>query len=325
MGDHHDEDGDGVADHLADTSCDGENRADPSSWGDPERRGLGRPTRRRARRIGQLGRCVLMWLDDLADAARGSGLPVWEDPGWRRRDHGAMAGVKGIICHHTGSSGSGAWTVVRDGRADLAGPLAQLTLERDGSVRVLSHGQAWHAGTGSWPSIGRNVGNAYCIGIEAVYNGSDITDAQRRAYPQLCAALARRYRIPVGNVIGHREWAPTRKVDPGRIDMPAFRREVAALVGGGTPAPAPAPSREEFLMALSDAEQRELLQKTREVHAGMQLPSWWDRDKAPWPGSVMHAVAVLWNAVFFASADGKRPALSDQIQAVYEKVTKGSA
>ena len=175
-----------------------------------------------------------MWLNDLAQACRGSGLTVHEASGWQRRNHGQMSAVRGVICHHTGSSGSGAEAVVRDGRTGLAGPLAQLTLRRDGSVAVLANGVSWHAGTGAWPSIGRNNGNAYCVGIEAIYNGSDITQAQRRSYPRLVAALCRHYRVPVGNVIGHREWAPSRKVDPGQIDMPAFRREVAALVNGTT-------------------------------------------------------------------------------------------
>lgn len=178
-----------------------------------------------------------MWLNDLGNAARDSKLNVLESSGWQSRNHGSMSSVRGVICHHTGSSGSNAWTVVRDGRSDLKGPLAQLTLERDGSVRVIANGQAWHAGTGSWPSIGQNNGNANMIGIEAVYNGGDITPAQRAAYPRLVAALCRHYRIPVGNVIGHREWAPRRKVDPGQIDMPQFRAAVQALVNGGTPAP----------------------------------------------------------------------------------------
>lgn len=184
-----------------------------------------------------------MWLNDLADAVRGSGLTVHEVGGWKSLDHGQMGSVIGVVCHHTGSSGSGAEGVVRNGRAGLAGPLAQLTLRRDGSVGVLSHGECWHAGTGSWPSIGRNVGNDRCIGIECIYNGSDITDAQRKAYPKLVAALCRHYRIAVGNVIGHKEWAPSRKVDPGKIDMPGMRREVQALVNGKPlpPAPAPAP------------------------------------------------------------------------------------
>lgn len=183
-----------------------------------------------------------MWVNDLADAARQSGLTVWEDPGWKSRSHGAMTAVRAVVCHHTGDHSTNAWKVVRDGRSDLAGPLAQMTLERDGSVRILARGVSWHAGTGSWPSIGRNNGNAYALGIECVYNGSDITDAQRTAYPRLVAALCRHYGIAVGNVIGHKEWAPGRKVDPGNVDMPAFRRTVQAIVNGGSPAPSPAPA-----------------------------------------------------------------------------------
>lgn len=128
-----------------------------------------------------------------------------------------------------------------------------MTLERDGAVRVISNGQSWHAGTGTWPSIGTNNGNAYCLGVECVYNGSDITGAQRDAYPRLAAALVRRYGIPVGNVIGHREWATPsgRKVDPGQIDLPGFRRTVQALVNGAAPAP-PTTPKEEDLPSVQD-------------------------------------------------------------------------
>ena len=170
---------------------------------------------------------------------RAAGITVIEDAGARSRRHGEMVAVRGLIWHHTGSSSATAWRTVRDGRSDLKGPLAQMTLERDGSVRVLSTGQAWHAGTGSWPSIGRNNGNAYCLGIEAVYNGSDVTAAQLRVYPLMSAAIVKAYKIPVGNMIGHREWAPGRKPDPGKIDMVKARAQVAALVAGSAVPPPP--------------------------------------------------------------------------------------
>jgi peptidoglycan hydrolase-like protein with peptidoglycan-binding domain len=182
-------------------------------------------------------------LTNLADVVRAGGLVVHELSNWQRHHHGEMASVSGIILHHTGSSSTGAEGVVRNGRSDLAGPLAQLTLRRDGSVGIVSAGVSWHAGTGSWPSIGRNNGNARMIGIEAIYNGSDITPAQIEAYPRLAAALARGYGVKVGNIIGHREWAPSRKPDPGKIDLPAFRSKVAGLLGGPAPGPvAPPPS-----------------------------------------------------------------------------------
>lgn len=180
---------------------------------------------------------------DLDDAVRQGGLVVHELHDWQDHDHGEMLSVSGLVLHHTGSSSTGAEGVVRNGRSDLPGPLAQLTLRRDGSVGIVSAGQAYHAGTGSWPSIGRNNGNARLLGIEAIYNGTDITHEQLAAYPRLCAALQRRYRFPIANIIGHREWAPGRKPDPGRIDLPAMRATVAALVNGAAPGPVgPAPS-----------------------------------------------------------------------------------
>lgn len=194
-----------------------------------------------------------MKVTNLPDVVRGAGLKVIVESGYDTRNHGELEGLRGLVLHHTGSSGSSAWQVVRDGRPDLEGPLAQMTLERDGTVRVISSGVCWHAGTGTWPSIGTNVGNAYCLGIECVYNGSDITAEQRRVYPILAAALCRAYGIPVGNVIGHREWATPagRKSDPGQIDLPAFRRTVQALVNGappagGTPAPTTTSTRKGF-------------------------------------------------------------------------------
>lgn len=238
------------------------------------------------------------YVNDLADACRKSGLTVREDSRWRSRNHGPFVTSRptAIVCHHTGSSGSGAWTVVRDGRAGLAGPLAQLTLERDGSVRVLANGQAWHAGTGSWPSIGRNNANSRAVGIEAVYNGADITDAQRRAYPRLCAALCRHYGIAVGNVIGHKEWAPSRKVDPGKVDMPAFRREVQKLLSGA-PAPAPTPIPvEDDLTPEQDARLRRVEQGLETVVK--QLCGETATITNPWPGA---AKGGGWSAF-----DGKR-------------------
>lgn len=170
------------------------------------------------------------WLTDLADACRKSGLTVTEVAGWRTRGHGSMTAVRGIICHHTAGARTGTYpslAIVRDGRPGLEGPLSQLGLARDGSVLVIAAGKAWHAGAGSWPGLS---GNEDCIGIEAesVGNGRDWTAAQRDAYPRLCRALAQHYGVPASRVIAHREWAPTRKIDPAGIDMNILRRAVAA-------------------------------------------------------------------------------------------------
>lgn len=182
-------------------------------------------------------------LRDLDVAARRSGIPIWEDPGWRNRGHGAMARPSGIIIHHTAGGGSNDWKIVRDGRAGLAGPLSQFTLERDGSARLLACGQCWHAGNGSYSGIGTNNGNQKLLGIEGVSNGSTWTDAQRVNYPKLAAGLCVHYGIDPKYVIGHKEWT-SRKIDPGNWNMNDFRnavRQHIARINGGTANPPTTP------------------------------------------------------------------------------------
>lgn len=178
-----------------------------------------------------------MWLTDLDDALRNGGLRFWVSPGWERFGHGDMADIRAIFIHHTGGGSARDWLIVKNGRPGLPGPLAPLTLERDGLVRLLAAGQSWHAGTGRHPLVGVNNGNLHCIGIEGVSPGSGPnawTPEQRREYPRLAAALCRHYRLAPARVIFHKEWAtpPGRKIDAGEWDPNAFRREVAQLLSG---------------------------------------------------------------------------------------------
>jgi hypothetical protein len=170
-----------------------------------------------------------MMLLDLADAARRSGLPVVEVPGWRTRGHGPMASVLSITCHHTAGPATGdapSRAVVRDGRADLRGPLAHLMLARSGTVHVVAAGLCFHTGATweHWQS------NRNAVGIEAEATGHDVWPAaQHAAYARLCRALADHYGVPYARVLGHSEVAKPagRKVDPN-FDMAAFRAAVAS-------------------------------------------------------------------------------------------------
>lgn len=172
-----------------------------------------------------------MMLTDLADAARKSGLPVVEVDGWRKRGHGQLVGVRTIVVHHTATSANAkgdypSLRIVRDGRSDLAGPLANLGLGRDGTVYVIAAGVAWHAGKVREP----DYGNVYSIGIEAEHPGIGVwTNAQYDAYVRLCVALCEHYHLPASRVLGHKEvCAPAgRKTDPN-FDMVEFRREIVA-------------------------------------------------------------------------------------------------
>lgn len=211
-----------------------------------------------------------MLLTDLPSTLRAGGCRVDVDPGYLTRGQGQLAGVKAIVCHHTGSVSANTWKVVRDGRAGLEGLLSQLVLERDGLWRVLGSGQAWHAGSGG-PLLGIpiNSANAWTIGIEAVSAGTtkgDWTAAQLTEYPRGVAALCRRYGLTEQQVIFHKTWAPTRKVDlagwPG--DLPAFRASVRLFLVS----PTVSRPQEGFLMALSDAQQVEVAEAARSLLFG---------------------------------------------------------
>jgi len=183
----------------------------------------------------------MAYLTWLSGALRASGLPVREIPGWQTRGHGVMSDVRGVLCHHTAGPASGdgrlgdlrvpgypSLGIVVNGRAGLAGPLANLGLARDGTWLVIAAGSAWHAGTGAISWCPTNAGNSHLIGIEAESVGTrdDWTQAQRESYPRGVAALLRDLGLPSSRAIGHKEWAPARKIDPAFWEMGAFRRDV---------------------------------------------------------------------------------------------------
>ena len=184
-----------------------------------------------------------MMLTDLADTLRGAGLRVVEIGGWQTRGHGPMVAVRTIVCHHTGSKGTGSndypsLRTVRDGRdlgtpTELAGPLAQLGLGVSGTWYTVAAGRAWHAGVVLRP----DYGNSYAVGIEAQGDGvSPWPAVQYDSYAIGCAALARRYGLPVDRVLGHKEVCspPGRKPDPN-FDMAAFRRLVTTYLEDDMP------------------------------------------------------------------------------------------
>lgn len=177
----------------------------------------------------------------LAEVLRTAGLKVVEQDGWKTRGRAEMGAVEGVLCHHTAGPRAGnapSLRIVQEGRADLAGPLAQLVLGRDGTYYVVAAGRCNHAGAGSWQGI--TDGNGRLIGIEAE-NAGDGTDpwpgVQMDAYARGCAAILRWIGAPVTMCIGHKEYAPKRKIDPN-FDMVAFRDRVAALMTSAATKPA---------------------------------------------------------------------------------------
>lgn len=185
-----------------------------------------------------------MYLTDLADVLREAGLKVVEIDGWETRGFSRKVGdvyradlldLHTIVIHHTATSQSTpgnypTLATVRDGRSDVAGPLSQLGLGRDGTWYVIAAGYANHTGKTFlwWQS------NSYALGVEAEAAGTgdprDWPKGQMDSYAKGVAALAKNYGVPVARVLGHKEIAAPlgRKTDPS-FDMRVFRTQVDTI------------------------------------------------------------------------------------------------
>jgi hypothetical protein len=121
-------------------------------------------------------------------------LPASRSPrwGWKTRGHGPMGTCKGVLLHHTAGPKTGnmpSLGVVTNGRPDLAGPLCNTGLGRDGTCLHRGRRRAYHAGAGSWHGV--TAGNSELIGIEAenAGDGQAWPSVQIDAYVRLCAAV----------------------------------------------------------------------------------------------------------------------------------------
>ncbi|MER8068375.1 N-acetylmuramoyl-L-alanine amidase [Streptomyces sp. NPDC094034] len=192
--------------------------------------------------------------DALVRALRVEGITVVEHDGWRthNRNHkGSWGPVNGVIIHHTVTTGTD--TSVRlcyGGHADLPGPLCHGVIAKDGTVHLVGHGCANHAGTGDddvlraviaenysttppRPNENNTDGNARFYGFECVNLGDGVDpwpDAQLEAIERTAAAICRAHGWTAKSVIGHKEWTNT-KIDPRGFGMPDLRARVASRLG----------------------------------------------------------------------------------------------
>jgi hypothetical protein len=164
-------------------------------------------------------------------ALRDWGLTVVEVPGWQTRGSSDFD-PKGHVVHHDvvpdqPGDNDRVPSIIINGRSDLPGPLANFWLEKDGNVHLCAAGRANHAGEGGWNGLS---GNSTVWGTEMNNLGTPADpwpDRQLEAMYRLAAATCDFSGSPVRNVCGHKEWAPTRKIDPHTINMNAFRSLVA--------------------------------------------------------------------------------------------------
>lgn len=176
-------------------------------------------------------------LDWMADVLRAAGCKVIEEDGWKTRGRPRSFAPIGIMFHHDASpkgETSNGVDVIRDGRPGLEGPLGNLWLAYDGTWHCVAAGSANHAGEGdgSWGDI--DDGNHDTIGIETDHTSNEKwttgqqssglrgTDALRRHMKMTDAQVGRR-------ILAHKEWAPSRKIDPDPMDMNSARAQLLAF------------------------------------------------------------------------------------------------
>lgn len=169
-----------------------------------------------------------MRIDWAAQVLREASLTVVEEDEWTTRGRELSTAPLGVILHHDASAAGAVPerpTTIIHGRSDLAGPLAQFYLSREGVWHVVASGKANHAGSGYYNGI--HGGNRSLLGIEAANDGTGEPwpDEQMQAYVVGVAAILKKLGAPSLMAIGHKEWAPSRKIDPS-FDMDELRARV---------------------------------------------------------------------------------------------------
>jgi len=146
------------------------------------------------------------------------------------------ADIDTIVLHHTASNN------VRGDLNALTKPngdrsvSAHYLIGKDGTIYHLVEDKmtAWHAGRSSLRGDTSPSVNNRSIGIEITNDGSGktpFTEAQYRALEQLVPYLAKTYDVPMKNILGHRDVAPGRKVDPAdNFDWGRIRRATDAVI-----------------------------------------------------------------------------------------------
>jgi hypothetical protein len=203
--------------------------------------------------------------DRLLRALRAEGLHVVEVGNWRthNRSHKGLWGpVNGVMIHHTVTRGTQSTVeLCRRGHSALPGPLCHGVIAKDGSVYLVGHGRANHAGLGD-PDVLRAViaersvlpvdneatvdGNRHFYGFECenLGDGKDPWPAaQLEAIEKASAAVCRAHSWTARSVIGHAEWQPG-KIDPRGFGMNDMRGRISERLGVTGPVePPPPPAR----------------------------------------------------------------------------------
>lgn len=181
-----------------------------------------------------------------ADVLRSEGVAVHEVDGWQSRQRPGEFTPAGVLFHHT--AGLHALDIIVNGRSDLAGPLADIYLDKQGVAHVVSDGRCNHAGrvagivvarirndkppVGTASSLGLvddTDGNRWFYGVEMENLGDGVDPwpvVQLDAAARIGAALCRASGWTANRCAGHLE-VTRRKPDPRGFPMSSLRALVA--------------------------------------------------------------------------------------------------
>lgn len=150
-------------------------------------------------------------------------------PNWDERS----LPISMVVLHYTGMpTAQEALDRLTDPEAKVS---AHYLIDEDGTiVRLVDEDKrAWHAGKAYWRGI-TDV-NSASIGIELVNPGHEwgyrgFPPEQMASLIRLLADIVWRHDIELGNVVGHSDVSPARKMDPGELfDWPRLARFGLAL------------------------------------------------------------------------------------------------
>ncbi|MGD9697607.1 N-acetylmuramoyl-L-alanine amidase [Acinetobacter sp.] len=138
-----------------------------------------------------------------------------------------------LIIHHTGGLMPGCANWLCDPRAKAS---AHYVITRKGEIYQLVADDlcAWHAGVSEYDfnadgdiAAGERSINRRSIGIELEWlPEKPYTLLQLEANSWLSLEIVKRYNIPIPHILGHKEIAPNRKIDPANFDMFEFRNKI---------------------------------------------------------------------------------------------------
>ncbi len=146
------------------------------------------------------------------------------------------ADIDSIVLHHTASNDTAA--DLRTLRSRAAQVSAHYLIGRDGKIYQLVNDKmkAWHAGVADLHGQTSPSVNERSIGIEITNKGdgkTPFTEAQYRALEKLVPYLAKTYKVPMRNLVGHKDVAIPRgrKVDPAaNFDFERIRRATDKVI-----------------------------------------------------------------------------------------------